>query len=66
MYDLIIIGANSSGISHAIKSAKAGVRSIRLITQRTEVVYPELIQDLDIDVSYKEKAESIKKNNDTS
>lgn len=61
MHDLIIIGANSSGISHAIKSSKAGMKRIRLITQRNETVYPELIKELDIDVSYREKASNINK-----
>ena len=61
MHDLIIIGANASGISHAIKSSRAGIKNIRLITQRTETVYPELIAPLDIDVSYREKASQIKK-----
>lgn len=66
MLDLIIIGANASGISHAIKSSRAGIKNIRLITQRSETVYPELIAPGDIDVSYREKASNIKKLDDGS
>lgn len=61
MHDLIIIGANSSGISHALKAYDSGIKNIRLITQRSQTVYPELIEGLDIDVSYREKANLIKK-----
>lgn len=64
MHDLIIIGANASGISLAVRANQAGINNVRLVTQRSETVYPELLEGLEIDVSFKERALKISKNDD--
>ena len=61
MYDLIIIGGTSSGLSVAISSLRSGINLVRVIESGPAVAFPELAAENELDIGFGESVTSIDK-----
>ena len=58
-YDLIIIGGTVGGLSLAISIQEAGLSRVRVIEQGSEIAFPHLVPEHQLEVGYGEKLQSI-------
>lgn len=58
-YDLIVIGGNAGGLSVAISSLRSGIGRVRVMEPGSEVAFPELVPENQVEVGYGAKVESI-------
>ncbi len=58
-YDLIVIGGNAGGLSVAISSLRSGLKRVRVIEPGSEVAFPELVPDNQVEVGYGEQLQSV-------
>ncbi len=59
IYDLVIIGGTSGGLSVAVSSQRSGLGLIRVVEPSNSVTFPELASENQLDVGYGESLESI-------
>nr|WHW29301.1 hypothetical protein [uncultured bacterium] len=58
-YDLIVVGATGGGLSVAVDAQRAGLELVRVLTDDSEVAFPELVTDRLLDIGYGEPVHSI-------
>ncbi|NQY56570.1 MAG: hypothetical protein HRT86_08815 [Ilumatobacteraceae bacterium] len=64
LYDLIVIGGSSGGLSTAISSLRSGLSRVRIIEASSRVALPDLIGPNQLDIGFGETASSIDANGD--
>ena len=58
-YDLVIVGANAAGLSLAISSKRLGLTRVRIIERSSNVVFPVLVGEHQLDIGFGESPNSI-------
>jgi ferredoxin--NADP+ reductase len=59
VYDLIVIGGSSGGLSVAISSLRSGLRRVRVVESSSRVALPDLIGPNQLDVGFGETVTSV-------
>ena len=59
VYDLVIIGGNSAGLSVAVALQQAGLTRVRILEAGTAIAFPELVGEHQLDVGYGEPAQHV-------
>ncbi len=59
VYDLVIIGGNSGGLSVAISSLRSGIERVRVIEPTHEVAFPDLVAENELDIGWGETVVSV-------
>ncbi|MEM9516631.1 MAG: hypothetical protein AAGA42_17415 [Actinomycetota bacterium] len=59
LYDLVVVGGSSGGLSTAISSLRSGLQRVRIIESSSRVALPDLIGPNQLDVGFGESAASI-------
>ena len=58
-YNLVIVGGSAAAVSVAISSQRSGLGLVRIVESGTEVAFPHLVGDEQLDVGYGETVTSI-------
>jgi ferredoxin--NADP+ reductase len=59
VYELVIFGANAAGLSVAVSAQRSGLDRVRLLEPSSQVVFPALVGEHQLDVGYGETVRSI-------